>query len=142
MRRLRRYLYQGDNSDLPFWNEKAGVTLAVNVGHLPMYPAAGKYMIHSPMMDLESPQANNWLRIGDVLRLAVKEVECGGVVFVACDVGASRSVVFSGMVIAAVEHRRMDARLLDEIRSPIAEPLPGLWRTAKAYVEDIYGGYL
>ena len=88
------------------------------------------------MSDSKEPESNDWSKIEAALRLALHEIERGGVVFVVCDAGVSRSVTFSGMVIAAVEHRRMDYRLADEIRSAIADPLHELWKTASKYMEN------
>jgi protein-tyrosine phosphatase len=131
MRRLRSYLYQGDVSDLnvlkdPVIREKYSLTLVVNVGSTPFVPR-DLPTIYLPMRDESVNAANDWLRVIRVLRLVIDEVRSGGKVFVNCDAGISRSVVFSAMLISALEHRMMDDELMQEIRATLSEPLHALW---------------
>ena len=131
MRRIREYLWQGDISDLNVLNlpdvrKKYDFTLAVNVGSTNFLPK-DMFAVHLPMMDDSRLEANDWLRIFILMRLVLEEIEHGGRVFVSCDAGLSRSVVFSGMLISAIRQRPMDDQLMKEVGG---DPLPALWRNA------------
>lgn len=134
MRQLRLYLWQGDASDLnvlklPEVREKYGLTLAVNVGSINFVPR-DMFAVHLPMVD-DTVNVNDWPRVLRVLRLVVDEIHHDGKVFVSCDAGLSRSIVFAGMLISILERRPMDDALIQEIRSPVGDPLPELWAHAR-----------
>ena len=143
MRALRPYLFQGNITDLnmlprnigdfhsggPTVAEKYDITLAINVGSTPFVPR-DLPTVYLPMFDDPKPKANDWRKIINVLRLAVEEIHLGGKVFLNCDAGISRSIIFAGMLIAVIERRPMDDELMQEIRSPVNGPLLELWKNA------------
>ena len=131
MRQIRAYLWQGDISDLnvlklPEVQKKYGFTLAVNVGSTNFLPR-DMFAVHLPMMDDSRLERNDWTRICVLLRLVLEEIKHGGKVFVSCDFGLSRSIVFSGMLISVIERRPMDDQLMKELGG---DPLPELWQNA------------
>lgn len=136
MRAIRPYLVQGDIRDLNLLNEpevrkKYAFTLAINVGSTNFLPK-NMFAVHLPMMDGERREDNDWDAILVVADVAVAEIARGGKVFVSCDAGLSRSVVFAAMVIALYEDRPMDDALMAEVGG---DPLLGLWRTAHEYLD-------
>jgi hypothetical protein len=134
MRQLRPYLYQGDDSDLNLLKlelirKKYGLTLAINVGSMNFVPR-GMFSIHLPMVD-DTLNTNDWIRVLEVLSLAVDEIHHGGKILVSCNAGLSRSVVFAGMLISVLERKPMDDELMQRVRSPVMDPLPELWAHAR-----------
>lgn len=138
MRKLREFLYQGDISDLNVLkvSNSKGITMAINVGSTLFTPPNVAVAIHFPMLDSERQPDNNWNRMFDLVMLAVEEIKRGGKILVTCDAGFSRSITFTGMLLAVYEMCEMDDKLMAAIRHPFEDPLPGLWANARQYLES------
>lgn len=140
MRQVSEGIYQGDTSDLNSLKLEAvrahyGITLAVNVGSTPFVPM-GVPTLYVPMADITDradPQRplNKWPLIIDAAKMAAREIRRGGRVFINCDAGLSRSVVFTGLLIAVLQNIPMDENLLTMVRvAPGMEPSCALWDDA------------
>ena len=132
MRKLTSSIYQGDISDLNVLGKQRQdipITLFVNVGSTNYVPP-DRFAIHLPMRD-EADGVNDWEKVVSLALLAAEEVARGGLVFVNCDAGISRSVTFVGMLISILDGVPMDDALMVRLRyAPGIEPLEALWKEA------------
>lgn len=137
MRKVHPRIYQGDSSDLNVLGkvrQDIPITLFVNVGHVNYIPP-NRFAVHLPMLD--GVGVNDWDKVVSVALLATEEVARGGLLFVNCDVGISRSVVFCAMVLAILEGRDMDDEMLARVEHGYMPPLFGLWNEARAEVAKL-----
>lgn len=131
MRKVHPRIYQGDSGDLNVLGKQRPdipITLFVNVGALNYVPP-NRFAVHMPMLDMAG--MNDWEHVVSVALLAAEEVARGGLLFVNCDVGVSRSVVFCGMVLAVLEGADMDNDMLARVEHGFMPPLFGLWQEAR-----------
>jgi len=144
VRVITPHIYQGDISDLNVFGKlrtDIPITMFVNVGSTNYIPP-NRYAIHFPMRD--EVQVNDWEKICSLAQLAAEEVRRGGLLFVNCDAGISRSVIFVGMVMSLVDGIDMDDKLFQQLRlAPSMDPFEPLWeearRAIKPYVPAVYG---
>lgn len=158
MRLIIQGLFQGSIHDLnllkePAIREKYQFTLVVNVGSTP-FVSRGVPTIYLPMFDIvdgNDPERsrNNWDLITDALLAVTGEISRGGRVLVTCDMGISRSVVFSAMVVSVLEDIPMmvepveDAPMVNDelvqvLRAPgELEPSHALWKDAAKAIKGI-----
>jgi len=162
MRQIIPGLWQGNLADLnllgvPELREKYGFTLAMNVGNSPWVPRDVPTM-YLRMYDVaaeDDPERgrNHWQLVLDALVMAAGEVTRGGKVLVVCNMGVSRSVVFSAMVVSILEGIPMmvdppyimpspfdttNYDLVELVRSP-SELMPSLelWADAARALETV-----